>query len=122
MTSIKKNVGRPKHINISLVNAICSAVETEIAPLRVICERFAIEYHTFRFWKNTGRKALVKSESDCSEYETLCRQLVSRLDELQKQHERTLIETIREPSHQKTARLMLCLMPDWKFVESVGRT
>ena len=120
MTSRKKDVGRPKHINVSLVNAICSAVETEIAPMRVICDRFAIEYHTFRYWRNTGRKALVKSESDCSEYETLCRQLVSRLDELQKQHEKKLAENIKQPAHAETARLMLCLMPNWEFVESVS--
>ena len=120
MSIRKKNIGRPKHINISLVNAICSAVETEITPLRIICKHFSIEYHTFRAWRITGRKALAKSESDCSEYETLCRQLVSRLDELQKQHEKRLAENIKEPSHAETARLMLCLMPNWDFIESAN--
>ena len=113
----QNTAGRPALINSDLVEAICQAVEIEITPVDVIRQRFSIQHRTFWNWKLSGRAAIEKPEAELSDYEKLCRQLVLRLDELRKQQQQTLIDTIREPSHAKTALLVLSLMPDWNFVE-----
>ena len=90
-------------------------------PLRVICDRLNIMRVTFRAWKMVGHAALDKPEADLSEYQRLCRQLVIRLDEIQRQQKKKLAENIKEPSHAETARLVLSLSPGLEFIESVNR-
>ena len=91
-----------------------------MTPIKVICPRVGVAYDTFRAWQSAARTALEKNDSELSVHERLCRQLVTRLEGIHKQHQQTLIDTIKEPEHAKTARLVLTLCPEWNFVESFG--
>ena len=116
----KKTRGRPAKINATLVNAICRAAEDEILPVARICERFAILRQTFEFWMLEGRKKREQPIDDLFPREILCCELAERLDGIYAAHDQELREGLQNPELATAARLVMCLKPDYAFVEAAA--
>ena len=116
----KQTLGRPAKINATLVNAICRAAEDEILPVARICERFAIIRQTFEFWMLEGREKRGQPTDDLFPREILCCELAERLDGIYAAHDKKLREGLQNPEIATAARLVLCLKPDYAFVEAAA--
>ena len=115
-----KPMGRPLKINPTLVNAICRAAQDEILPVAQIYERLDIFRQTFDFWMIEGREQRGQPIDDLSPRSILCVELVERLDSIYAAHARKLREGLQNPEIATAARLVMCLKPDYAFVEAAA--
>ena len=118
--SERKPLGRPLKINPNLINAICRAAEDEILPAVQICKRLDIFRQTFDFWMIEGREKRGQPIDDLLPRSILCVELVERLDGIYAAHERKLREGLQNPEIATVARLVMCLKPDYAFVEAAA--
>ena len=116
----KQTLGRPAKINKTLIDAICRAAADEILPVTRICERFDIIRQTFDWWMIEGREKREQSTDDLLPRSILCVELAARLDRIYASHDRKLREGLQNPEIATAARLVLCLKPDYAFVEAAA--
>ena len=116
-----KILGRPEKINPTLINAICRAAEDEILPVVQICERFDIVRQTFDYWMEEGRSVKGQPIDDLFPRAILCVDLAERLDSIYAAHEEKLRKGLKDPEIATTARLVMCLKPDYDFVEAAAQ-
>ena len=113
-------VGRPLLLNKPLINRWCRAAEDEILPGWELCNRFNIFYQTYWNWIETGKACKNEPTGELTKKQALCVELETRLQSIYAKHEQTLIQNLQNPETRDLARLVMCLKPDFAFVEAAA--
>lgn len=116
----KKIQGRPLVINSTLIDEICRAADVDMLPLTQIRKRFGLNRQTLRDWVLEGRKLRGEPMDDLLPRAILCVELAERLDKIYAAHEEQLREVLRNPEIATAARLVMCIKPDYAFVEAAA--
>ena len=119
--NIKRSTGRPLIINQTLIHSICRAAESEILPKNIICKRFNIVPNTLQHWIDTGQKCKGKPLGDLTTRQVLCVQFATQLENIYREHERALMQSMQNPETAIVVRLALALSPDWTTVEAAAQ-